>query len=972
MHTANVGQPVVTALQLALVDLLASWNIRPLSVVGHSSGEIAAAYAAGMLSYESAMAVAYWRGEHASRAYSDCFEKSGSMMAVPLSESDATRQISYDPAWKGKIVVACCNSPCSVTLSGDSPAMVELQKHLESQDISARLLKVDTAYHSHHMQKVSANYLSSISKILPLPSKSSNQPSFFSSVSATQIFPDDLQPSYWIQNLTSQVRFCEALQEMCRTCKSADPEAKGLDMLIELGPHATLATPIKQTLQTGDLVDFEIDYVPSLKRKEDAVFSIHRLASQLWSSGAQPQLEALESSDQKAPPKLLTDLPIYQWDRSLEHWNEPRISREYRNRPHPRHELLGTRSIDFDPIFPKWRNNVRLAEVPWLRDHMIESQIIYPAAGFLAMVIEAARQTVIDCCGSETAIMSIKFQKVTIERALMLHDDSDGVEVVTTLQPLQGKMETTSLAQYDFRIRSFDQQEDWTDHCQGSITLSFGVGQQRETQGTVREVCPGNTSNHLRMIEKEAIYDDFRQQNIQYRGSFSNITQLSASFDSAVAAVERPSFVGNQPNGMDPPALLHPTVVDGCFQVLLALMLRSKRTGRPPLLNFIQELNIPNFGLVSANEQLQLRAKIFSAGSLATNGYFEAWTDEKDIGHCPLISGSGIHIIATSGPEHDATAQKPTVYKLDLIPDVDLLEPSRVRDLCHFEVAEPEKSAEEELEAFEALSLYFVQRALHAIESPSHLAENVQHLRHLWNWMQTHVRRDVTSEHPDYMSWDEGEIMRLIHRVQGFGDEGKMLVRMGYSLPAILDGTAQPLPLMLEGDLLSTFYQNDSLCRCYVQMGKYLHLLGLKNPAMAIIEIGAGTGGTTVPVLEALSGARAGNSFMFESYDFTDISSGFFDKAQSLLERWKGFVNYKRLNIEKRPSTQGFKPGSYDLVIASNVLHATCDIKNTIANVRELLKPGGKFVLLEITKLQAHLNVSFGGLPGWWAGTCSR
>ena len=80
-------------------------------------------------------------------------------------------------------------------------------------------------------------------------------------------------------------------------------------------------------------------------------------------------------------------------------------------------------------------------------------------------------------------------------------------------------------------------------------------------------------------------------------------------------------------------------------------------------------------------------------------------------------------------------------------------------------------------------------------------------------------------------------------------------------------------------------------------------------------------------------------------------------------------MNYKKLDIGKRPLTQGFTPGRYDLVIASNILHATSDIENTIRNVRELLKPGGRFVLLEITKLQAHLNVSFGGLPGWWAGT---
>ena len=969
---ANLGQPLVTAVQLALVDLLRSWNVKPFSVVGHSSGEIAAAYAASILSYDSAMAVAYWRGEHVRRLRSNYSQNDGAMMAVSLSESSAQSHISQNSAWSGKISIACSNSPANVTLSGDTKAIIEMQSFLDDRGISARLLNVDTAYHSHHMQKVSNNYLTSIKNISS--TETSSRTSFFSSVTATELSWKDIRPSYWVENLVSRVRFYEALQEMCHGCRDPGTEGEGPDILIEIGPHAALATPIKQTLQTSKLASTGVIYLPSLKRNEDATLSIHRLVSQLWCLGVPLDLELLRAPGLPARPKPLTDLPPYPWDRSIEHWSEPRMSKEYRNRPHPRHDLLGVRSIDFDPILPKWRNNLRLSEVPWLRNHIIESQIIYPAAAYLAMIIEAVRQTVIDCFGSDMILHSIRFRDVTIERAIILHDESDGVEVLTTLHPLEDSAKDPSTTEYTFRIRSFDEQQEFVDHCLGRTVVHFGIQQQTRADGPAEEILPERSVPvpQLKQLDKEAIYEDFARRNIQYRGNFASISRLATNDESAMAVVDPPTLKKIHSMGSTVSAFVHPTILDGCFQVLLALTLGSKHVRRTPLLNLIHELDIPDMALMSTSGQLQIHAQIcstISPTSLYCNGNFEAWSNVDSNRRRPLITGTGIYIAAISRLETNAYGTRPHIYRNISILDIDHLEPLKVKQICCAEISKPGKPVKEELESFETLSLYLVQRAFQILGSSSYLAEGQKHLRHLWDWMGTLVQQSAKSQHPNYASWDEAEVERLVHKVQDFGDEGKMLVRMGYKLPAILNGTAQPLPLMLEDDLLSSFYHNDSLSRCYIQMGKYLQFLGLRNPRMTILEIGAGTGGTTVSVLQSLSRPRAEDGFMFESYDFTDISSGFFDKAQSLLLRWKGSVYYKRLDIEKQPSTQGFTPGHYDLVIASNVLHATRNIDNTIRNVRELLKPGGKFVLLEITKLQAHLNVSFGGLPGWWAGT---
>lgn len=128
-------------------------------------------------------------------------------------------------------------------------------------------------------------------------------------------------------------------------------------------------------------------------------------------------------------------------------------------------------------------------------------------------------------------------------------------------------------------------------------------------------------------------------------------------------------------------------------------------------------------------------------------------------------------------------------------------------------------------------------------------------------------------------------------------------------------------------------------------------------------------GGCTELVLDALREQDAlGSRYRCASYDFTDISSGFFEAASERFKEVGDVMEFKKLNIEEDPSEQGFESNSYDLVIASQVLHATKNINRTLANVRKLLRPGGKLLLVEITRDEIDLQLIFGTLPGWWLG----
>lgn len=243
------------------------------------------------------------------------------------------------------------------------------------------------------------------------------------------------------------------------------------------------------------------------------------------------------------------------------------------------------------------------------------------------------------------------------------------------------------------------------------------------------------------------------------------------------------------------------------------------------------------------------------------------------------------------------------------------------------------------------------------------------HLKRLKDWMERHqiVARDRCLKH-EVGTFDDDS---LLEHVQYHGVEGQMLSRVGMALTSILIGGTEPLNLMLENDLLFKLYANESSStRCYAHMSQYIRYLCFKNPRMRILEVGAGTGSATAPILKALTSTK--RAAQMAHYDFTDISAGFFDKARELLAEWGSSVALKKLDISLDPESQGFKIHSYDLIVASNIVHATSSIKNSLANLHRLLKPQGELALIELTRSPLFLSLIFGTLPGWWVGksTC--
>ena len=343
---------------------------------GHSSGEIAAAYSVGALSHESAIKVAYFRGRAAT---SIPWRRSGSMMAVNLSEIDIGPYLEQAMQEAGgRISVGCVNASNSITITGDNLAMEALQRKMDEMGIFAKKLKVTVAYHSHHMKDSALEYLGNIQNIssgtkdrdLRVPAV------MFSSVTGERTNAEEVGgPDYWVNNLISKVRFSESLSRMIAylLANRESSNRSGRDILLEIGPHSALQRPIVDTVK--DIVEAKnFDYNTVLTRGIEPLVSLAHTAGRLRCHGCVIDLTKV-SSPNKSTTELrsLTDLPAYQFNHSRSYWTESRISKSFRFREFPRHELLGVRETDWNPQLPKFRNVIRVAEHPWIRDHKVRS-----------------------------------------------------------------------------------------------------------------------------------------------------------------------------------------------------------------------------------------------------------------------------------------------------------------------------------------------------------------------------------------------------------------------------------------------------------------------------------------------------------------------------------------------------------------------------------------------------------------------
>ncbi|CAG8903978.1 unnamed protein product [Penicillium egyptiacum] len=565
IDSSHLSQPACTALQIALVNLLESWGIHPSSVIGHSSGEISAAYAAGIYNLEGAMALAYWRGQMTSLLKSSFPSLKGTMIAIGTSREAIQPMLK---TLSGYATVACVNSPSSVTVSGDVSAINELEKVLQDKQLFNRKLKIDVAYHSDHMKKVAEVYLAAIKTIHHFPSATA---SFFSSVFGRFAEPSELGPEYWIANLTSPVLFSDALGKIVSNDETRP------NLLVEIGPHSTTKGPIMDTLKSLGPTVSKIAYAPTILRKVDAAESILDTAAAAYVRGATLDMTGVNFPKTSAANRwFLTNLPRYPWQHGTRYWHVARISQKHAVRDHARNDVLGVLANYSNDLEPTWRNIIRLDEVPYLRDHKMQGMVVYPLAGYLVMAIEAARRRAEQ---DGIQISQFELREVIVGSALVLSDDTD-TETTITLRPYTEGTRGSSDLWDEFRVCSWTSKRGWTEHCTGQVQVCSNPKQQAAAISSPFETQITYTKGRIARIQESAtnyldmshMYQVLSDLGAGYGPIFQDIDNCYSSPNHSFGDLHVRDTRSVMPKGFEPPLTVHPSFLDGLLHFAWPLL----------------------------------------------------------------------------------------------------------------------------------------------------------------------------------------------------------------------------------------------------------------------------------------------------------------------------------------------------------------------------------------------------------------
>jgi acyl transferase domain-containing protein/NADPH:quinone reductase-like Zn-dependent oxidoreductase/short-subunit dehydrogenase len=570
IDSPEFSQPICTVLQVSLIHLLRHWGITPKATVGHSSGEIGAAYAAGFISHEEAIKVAYFRGVFSEDVARRLGSRQGIMMAAGVSETDA--QTYIQKVTDGVAVVACINSPSSVTLSGDVSAINQLEAMLTKEGKFARKLRVKTAYHSPHMQVIADDYFNSMGEIKP--KQRTTDTFMYSSVTGKLASPADFDASYWVKNMVGAVRFCDAVSGLLvhSTSKSARRKTPvKWSAVIEMGPHEALKGPVNQIMASVDSkLSSNIIYSAPVMRGKHAHVTALETAGQLWCSGHSINLTKVNGLDsQFATRKVLSDLPTYPWNHSKGFWFEPRMTTAKRFKKEPRTDLLGAPIDNQNNLEPHWRQILRISENPWMEHHEITGTILYPGAGMLIMAIEAARQL----ADPTRPLKGIELNDVTFGRGLVIPTGEEAVETSLSLRPHKTFPHCYSWILYSLPAGA----SAWVENSYGLVSLIYqdqtetveGINTEWQFQTSTYEAIKKNATVNIKM---DKFYKNLANIGMGYGPSFRNLTESQAvpgTFH-AHGVITIPDTKALMPHQFEYPHLIHPATLDAIFHLLFA------------------------------------------------------------------------------------------------------------------------------------------------------------------------------------------------------------------------------------------------------------------------------------------------------------------------------------------------------------------------------------------------------------------
>ncbi|KAK8115461.1 Acyl transferase/acyl hydrolase/lysophospholipase [Apiospora sp. TS-2023a] len=905
--TARLSQPLCTAIQIALVDTLRSFGVIPLAVVGHSSGEIAAAYAAGALTAREAIIAAHHRG-----AVAELQKKKGAMAAIGMSWEETSKFVVHEP----QVTIACDNSPESVTISGDADAVKRVVADVQNAKpaVLTRLLQVDKAYHSYHMAEIGDQYSALIGSSVCGKASQGNV-AFFSSVTGNHLDAEcgrRLDSVYWRENLQSPVRFRQAIVSIVNHGIIGKEDA----LFLEIGPHGALAGPLRQILTSESV---SAPYISTLTRNKNSMESIISAMGKLHCLHEPIDLEAIIPQG-----KCLSNLPTYPWNHDTSYWAESRISRDWRLRQYPHHDLLGSKAAESTEIEPIWRNLLHLDNIPWIRDHKVGDDIVFPFAGYIALAGEAVKRL------SGESHDGFKIRNIIVSVALVLSEDRP-TEIITAFRPRR-LTNTLSSHWWEFTVASHNGHT-WNRHCTGEV---MALGQSLLGKATKPQL-----TSLPRRIEPAAWYGTLCRGGLDLGPGFQRIREITTSTNADRKAAGSIVHGGILDEGS---YHIHPTVIDGTLQLMsVAAVNGYARKVKNWLPTSIDEISV--FRCYQDMTSL-VCASVTSNLSLLGQGRCVA--DDGSL----VLEATGIRMTLADGSQLPEGSTNPhAAARLTWAPNIEFI---NVRELF-----QPKR------DRVAQTGILYELADLCLLAWQSHLnterLANSDHIEKYAQWMSSEARRHGFRCEDENSTITSAKVADLAGHLRDtpLAPAALALQHICENMPQIWNLGAQDN--ILPSEMLHNLHRflDES-----VDQSRFLRLLGHWKPNLRILELGtAGQQSSSNAFLGHLTLPEG--AVLCSKYTYT--STGFISAKD---QQQTGFANmeYATLDISKDPLEQGFEEGQYDLIVATNHISATPCLQESLANVRRLLSPEGRLLLRELCPTSKWINMIYGLKQSWWCG----
>jgi len=917
---------------------------------------------------EDAMKVAYFRGLCASKIL-DLPDVHGAMIAVGTSPEGIEPYIAG--LVSGKVDVACINSPSSVTISGDTDAILELADKLRNDSVFYRRLAVGVAYHSHHMELVAEEYLNAIMNITPrtqdIITEDTYRPypaSMFSSVTGKNIRPEELDSQYWITNLLGRVNFSDSLKALCletnnwhrqpglfkkRREKRIGPAQKAsVDCLLEIGPHSALSGPIRQILQSNvKLGSAEISYISILSRGQNSVESAMGAASTIASMNYPLDLSAVnfaKLTSAQRRPRLLVDMPLYKWNHTKSYWAEPRMSKTYRNRETPRTDLLGAPDNIACHFEPRWRNYIKVSEIPWIVDHKIQSDVVFPAAGYFCMIVEAVTQTT----GNLHKISGVTFRNVFIHSALII-TGAIGIEVLTTLRIFEETLMHDSEKWYKFHIYSVSKDNRWSEHCSGDIGVQIESDTEDVTIHHLEDTSKssvGSIPQGTRVVDVGQLYERLQQVGLEYGPCFANLTSAHATKNgTCFAEVTIPDTAKVMPMNFQWPLLIHPCTLDSIFHSIFAALPDDMALEKGPIIPVSLEYLHLSYQLSSRpGEKLGVCTDVrpglkgqIVASIIVTDNNTEVCSLN------PKISINGLRgtRLETTSKKQETSQYVPLAYGIEWRADPIFLSEGDFSTLKGQDVYREPPMARS---VYDRQVSILIQNALTAFTK-----EHIQKPDLIYDKYRTSLAEMIRMHTNDPKKpLDEISVMSE----KPSSPMGRLINTIDIFLSSLSQIEEEPFAHIHE-NLSNAYHEVITADETYNTASGYLKILAFQKPDISILQLGDGSGCPLKIFIEALLADlndEEGGFSPFATFTIWCEDEDEYERARANLQKWAKWINFMKVEQKKYlrdRHTSEIDRYFYDVIIAPYGLHYFSSKEEGLSICRSMLNRSGHLIIID-------------------------